>query len=261
MALLVCSILLGLQALPGIFKPYSKGVGMMLTKPPADQKGKDMLMIFHHFLSFGRLMNAVTFITAAFVCPCKPLIWFFLLFGLAYTCLALYEVKAGPRADRFSVTPKFLNAMIALFGIMYGVYLLAILIPSSEFDEFIAEMESSPTSPLSVGRPALVWVLIGYSVFQILLQLPPLIAPAMGLEGYFGDSYRKADRYLKGQLEGYIKLMSCQFLSVQIATAGLLFMTPSLYPVVVVYCFLNAYGIVLFSHNVASMRVVNLYAQ
>ena len=50
-------------------------------------------------------------------------------------------------------------------------------------------MESSPTSPLSVGRPALVWVLIGYSVFQILLQLPPLIAPAMGLEGYFGDSY------------------------------------------------------------------------
>ena len=119
MALLVCSILLGLQALPGIFKPYSKGVGMMLTKPPADQKGKDMLMIFHHFLSFGRLMNAVTFITAAFVCPCKPLIWFFLLFGLGYTCLALYEVKAGPRADRFSVTPKFLNAMIALFGIMY----------------------------------------------------------------------------------------------------------------------------------------------
>ena len=92
---------------------------MMLTKPPADQKGKDMLMIFHHFLSFGRLMNAVTFITAAFVCPCKPLIWFFLLFGLGYTCLALYEVKAGPRADRFSVTPKFLNAMIALFGIMY----------------------------------------------------------------------------------------------------------------------------------------------
>jgi hypothetical protein len=121
MALLVCSILLGLQALPGIFKPYSKGVGMMLTKPPADQKGKDMLMIFHHFLSFGRLMNAVTFITAAFVCPCKPLIWFFLLFGLAYTCLALYEVKAGPRADRFSVTPKFLNAMIALFGIMYMI--------------------------------------------------------------------------------------------------------------------------------------------
>ena len=44
--------------------------------------------------------------------------------------------------------------------------------------------------------------------------------------------------------------MSCQFLSVQIATAGLLFMTPSLYPVIVVYCFLNAYGIVLFSHNV-----------
>ena len=94
---------------------------MMLTKPPADQKGKDMLMIFHHFLSFGRLMNAVTFITAAFVCPCKPLIWFFLLFGLGYTCLALYEVKAGPRADRFSVTPKFLNAMIALFGIMYMI--------------------------------------------------------------------------------------------------------------------------------------------
>ena len=59
MALLVCSILLGLQALPGIFKPYSKGVGMMLTKPPADQKGKDMLMIFHHFLSFGRLKEAV----------------------------------------------------------------------------------------------------------------------------------------------------------------------------------------------------------
>ena len=130
------------------------------------------------------------------------------------------------------------------------MYLLAILIPSAEFDAFIAEMEASPTSPLSVGRPALVWVLIGYSVFQILLQLPPLIAPAMGLEGYFGDSYKKADRYLKGQLEGYIKLMSCQFLSVQIATAGLLFMTPSLYPVIVVYCFLNAYGIVLFSHNV-----------
>ena len=130
------------------------------------------------------------------------------------------------------------------------MYLLAILIPSAEFDAFIAEMEASPTSPLSVGRPALVWVLIGYSVFQILLQLPPLIAPAMGLEGYFGASYAKADRYLKGQLEGYIKLMSCQFLSVQIATAGLLFMTPSLYPVIVVYCFLNAYGIVLFSHNV-----------
>ena len=69
------------------------------------------------------------------------------------------------------------------------MYLLAILIPSAEFDAFIAEMESSPTSPLSVGRPALVWVLIGYSVFQILLQLPPLIAPAMGLEGYFGESY------------------------------------------------------------------------
>ena len=68
------------------------------------------------------------------------------------------------------------------------MYLLAILIPSSEFDAFIAEMESSPTSPLSAGRPPLVWVLIGYSVFQVLLQLPPLIAPAMGLEGYFGQS-------------------------------------------------------------------------
>ena len=131
-----------MQALPGIFKPYSKGVGMMLTKPPADQKGKDMLMIFHHFLSFGRLMNAVTFITAAFVCPCKPLIWFFLLFGLAYTCLALYEVKAGPRADRFSVTPKFLNAMIALFGV-----LVATGAAGDSPDRFVAQAPSA-----SAGR-------------------------------------------------------------------------------------------------------------
>ena len=41
MALLICSLLMGLQSVPGIIKPYSKGVVQFLTKVPEKQKSKD----------------------------------------------------------------------------------------------------------------------------------------------------------------------------------------------------------------------------
>ena len=40
MALLICSLLMGLQSVPGIIKPYSKGVVQFLTKVPEKQKSK-----------------------------------------------------------------------------------------------------------------------------------------------------------------------------------------------------------------------------
>ena len=45
MALLICSLLMGLQSVPGIIKPYSKGVVQFLTKVPEKQKSKDSTLL------------------------------------------------------------------------------------------------------------------------------------------------------------------------------------------------------------------------
>ena len=71
-------------------------------------------MIFHHFVSWARMSNAVLFTTAAFVCPCWPLLIWFLVFGLAYTALALYTVKFGPKAEYFAMKDKLLPPLSKL---------------------------------------------------------------------------------------------------------------------------------------------------
>ena len=45
LALLICSLLMGLQSVPGIIKPYSKGVVQFLTKVPEKQKSKDSTLL------------------------------------------------------------------------------------------------------------------------------------------------------------------------------------------------------------------------
>ena len=45
MALLICSLLMGLQSVPGIIKPYSKGVVQFLTKVSEKQKSKDSTLL------------------------------------------------------------------------------------------------------------------------------------------------------------------------------------------------------------------------
>lgn len=204
-------------------------------------------MIFHHFVSWARMSNAVLFTTAAFVCPCWPLLIWFLVFGLAYTALALYTVKFGPKAEYFAMKDKLLYIMIGFFGVLYTVYTVALLLPSDEFATFLAEMEEGHVMP-----PPAVNVLIGWSLFQALFQLPPLIVPGKALEGYMGDDYKSADRYLKAQLEGYMCLNSAQWFCFQLGAAGLLFMTPHLFPVLVVNIVLSLYAVVLFSHNVVN---------
>ena len=67
-----------------------------------------------------------------------------------------------------------------------------------------------------------------------------------------GDDYKSADRYLKAQLEGYMCLNSAQWFCFQLGAAGLLFMTPHLFPVLVVNIVLSLYAVVLFSHNVVN---------
>ena len=49
MALLICSLLMGLQSVPGIIKPYSKGVVQFLTKVPEKQKSKDSTLLRNSF--------------------------------------------------------------------------------------------------------------------------------------------------------------------------------------------------------------------
>ena len=120
-------------------------------------------MIFHHFVSWARMSNAVLFTTAAFVCPCWPLLIWFLVFGLAYTALALYTVKFGPKAEYFAMKDKLLYVMIGFFGVLYLGYTVALLLPSDEFAAFLTDMEEGHVMP-----PPAVNVLIGWSLFQAL---------------------------------------------------------------------------------------------
>ena len=53
MALLICSLLMGLQSVPGIIKPYSKGVVQFLTKVPEKQKSKDSTLLRNSFILAG----------------------------------------------------------------------------------------------------------------------------------------------------------------------------------------------------------------